>query len=321
MSAAPLKVACLGECMIELRPHAPGLLAQGYAGDTYNTAVYLKRLDVTGRLELHYATALGGDPFADEMLEAWRAEGVGEGLVRRIPERTTGLYAIRTDATGERHFSYWREQSAARVYLEGAPAPLEACAETIDLLYLSGITLAVMASALGGRLEALLERIRAAGGKVAFDNNYRARLWPSAQDARRAFEHAYAHCDIALVTLDDEAAINPAHAAEAQLARVLALPCTEVVVKRGARPTLVREAGRAPIELPVLPVASVVDTTGAGDSFAAGYLTRRLAGAGVEDAVDLGNRLARLVIQHPGALVPRAAMGELLAAERARAAR
>jgi 2-dehydro-3-deoxygluconokinase len=321
MSAAPLKIACLGECMIELRPHAPGLLAQGYAGDTYNTAVYLARLDVDARLDVQYATALGGDPFADEMLAAWRAEGVGESLVRRIPERSTGLYAIRTDAAGERHFSYWREQSAARAYLEGAPAPLEACAETIDLLYLSGITLAVMASALGGRLEALLERVRAAGGRVAFDNNYRARLWPSAQGARRAFEHAYAHCDIALVTLDDEAAIDPAHDAEAHLARVLALPCAEVVVKRGARPTLVRAAGRAPIERPVPAVASVVDTTGAGDSFAAGYLTRRLAGASAEDAVDLGNRLARLVIQHPGALVPRTAMDELLAAERARAAR
>ena len=321
MHADPLKIACLGECMIELRPHAPGLLAQGYAGDTYNTAVYLKRLDVDGRLDVQYATGLGGDPFADEMLEAWRAERVGERLVRRVPERTTGLYAIRTDSSGERHFSYWREQSAARVYLEGAPSPLETHAESIDLLYLSGITLAVMASSLGGRLPVLLQRIRGAGGRIAFDNNYRARLWPSPQAARSAFEMLYRHADVALVTLDDEAAIDPSRDAAAHLARVLALDCREVVVKRGEQSTLVREAGRAPVEVPVQPVARVVDTTGAGDSFAAGYLWRRLAHAPVEAAVALGNRLAGIVIQHPGAIVPRAAMAGLVADEAAGAAR
>ena len=188
------------------------------------------------------------------MLEAWRAEGVGEELVRRVPERTTGLYAIRTDPSGERHFSYWREQSAARVYLEGTPAPLELHAESIELLYLSGVTLAVMASALGGRLPALLHRIRRAGGRIAFDNNYRARLWPSPQAARAAFEMLYRHADIALVTLDDEAAIDPSLDGAAQLARVLALGCREVVVKRGEHSTLVREAGRAPVEMPVQPV-------------------------------------------------------------------
>ena len=131
----------------------------------------------------------------------------------------------------------------------------------------------------------------------------------------------YRHADIALVTLDDEAAIDPSREADAHLARVLALDCREVVVKRGERSTLVREANRAPVEIAVEPVPRVVDTTGAGDSFAAAYLWRRLAGASVEDAVALGNRLAGIVIQHPGAIVPRSAMADLLTAERARGAR
>ena len=131
----------------------------------------------------------------------------------------------------------------------------------------------------------------------------------------------YAHADIALVTLDDEAAIDPSRDAAAHLDRVLALDCREVVVKRGERSTLVREAGRAPVEIPVQPVMRVVDTTGAGDSFAAAYLWRRLGGAPVEEAVALGNRLAGIVIQHPGAIVPRNAMADLLEGERVAAAR
>jgi len=86
---AALTIACLGECMIELRPHAPGLLALGYAGDTYNTAVYLKRLDAEGRLAVHYATGLGEDTFADDMVDAWREEGIADDLARR--QRRTRL--------------------------------------------------------------------------------------------------------------------------------------------------------------------------------------------------------------------------------------
>ena len=304
-------VVAIGECMGELSLGAHGAAQVGYAGDTYNTAVYLKRLDATGRLRVHYATALGSDSFADDMLDAWQEEGIEADLVRRIADRSIGLYSIRTDSRGERQFSYWREQSAARLYLEGDLSPLEQRAYTVDLLYLSGISLAVMASALPERLRALLERIRAHGGRIVFENNYRPRLWPAGNAARDAHALLYAHSDIALVTLDDEAALHPGLDAEELLSRVLALPCAEVVVKRGALPTLVREAGRAPIEVPVEVVANPVDTTAAGDSFAAAYLARRLAGGSAEEAAALGNRLAGVVIRHRGAIIARSAMAEL----------
>ena len=308
MSPAPLRIACLGECMIELRAHAPGLLVQGFAGDTYNTAVYLRRLDPAGHFQVDYATALGSDSFADDMLDAWQQEGIGAGLVRRIADRSTGLYSIRTDAHGERQFSYWRDHSAARAYFDGPPSPLEEQAETIDVLYLSGISLAVMASALPQRLPALLQRLRRRGTKVVFDNNYRARLWPGAEAARKAFAALYANCDIALVTADDEAALHPGLPGAEIERRILELPCAEVVVKRGSLPTLLRLAGRPVAEVPVRAVAVPVDTTAAGDSFAAGYLACRLRGGSAEAAAALGNRLAGVVVQHPGAIIGRAAM-------------
>ncbi|MBX3622143.1 MAG: sugar kinase [Rhizobacter sp.] len=315
----PLRVACLGECMVELRalaagPHsaAPGastLLAQGIAGDTYNTAVYLRRLTSPDHLRIDYATCVGGDLFAPSLFEAWRDEGIGEALVRTVPDRSTGLYAIRTDAHGEREFSYWRERSAARAYFEGEPSPLEQQADEIDVLYLSGISLAVMGPALPPRLRALLDRLRARGARIVFDNNYRPRLWASREAAQAAFAQLYALADIALVTLDDERAVQGLAADDDAARHALALPCAEVVVKRGARPTLVRVAGQALVEVPVQPVARVVDTTAAGDSFAAGYLAKRLMGAPADVAAQWGNRLAATVIQHPGAIVPREAMG------------
>ena len=105
------KAACIGECMIELRQTTGTGLARGYGGDTLNTAVYLSRLGV----QTDYITALGDDPFSDEMVAGWNAEGVGTGHVARLPGKLPGLYVIQTDAAGERRFYHWRENSAARM--------------------------------------------------------------------------------------------------------------------------------------------------------------------------------------------------------------
>jgi 2-dehydro-3-deoxygluconokinase len=308
-----LRIACLGECMIELRKVSPTLLAQSFAGDTYNTAVYLRRLDPARHFfDVQYATGVGSDAFADEMLKVWEGEGIGNALTRRIADRSTGLYAIRTDAHGERHFSYWRDTSAARAYFDGAVSPLESEADAIDVLYLSGVSLAVMASALPQRLPALLRRLRNRAARIVFDNNYRARLWPDPQAARDAFAMLYANCDIAFVTLDDEVALHPHLSTTEVVTQIFALSCPEVVLKRGALPTLVRLAGEPVREVVVEVVEHPVDTTAAGDSFAAGYLAQRLRGASPVAAAQLGNRLAAAVIQYPGAIIAHEAMADVL---------
>src|SRR5258707_2128696 len=92
------RVACIGECMIELKQAGSGLFSRGYGGDTLNTAVYLARLGAG----VDYITALGDDPLSDEMIARWAAEGVGTGLVVRLRGKLPGLYMIQTDVQGER---------------------------------------------------------------------------------------------------------------------------------------------------------------------------------------------------------------------------
>lgn len=329
--APALRVALFGECMLELSGQAFGCMQQGYGGDTLNTAIYLARCGGSG-LQVRYATALGDDPLSDGLAARWAAEGLDTGLLRRLPGRLPGLYMIEVDGRGERRFHYWRDQAAARAYFDAAPGatPLEADPLPCDLLYLSGISLAILPPDGRARLFALMARLRAAGGRVVFDNNHRPRLWPDAGEARAAYDSAFAHADTVLLTLDDHQAWlarsqgRPTPVSEAEaLAHAAALPAPELVVKRGARPTLWRQApaGGAPAAapwqaVPAETVAQVVDTTAAGDSFAAGYLARRLAGAGVAEAVACGNRLAARVIQHHGAVIPRAAMADLLSGPR-----
>jgi 2-dehydro-3-deoxygluconokinase len=313
-----INVALLGECMLELsaQPAASTGAFQtmqlGFGGDTLNTAVYLARLAGPG-LGVHYATALGEDTLSDRMAAHWAAEGVGLELVRRLPDGLPGLYMIALDERGERSFSYWRDQAAARRYFDADPTPLEARAAQLDALYLSGISLAILPDAGRERLFALMRRLREQGRQVVFDNNFRPRLWHDVRAARHCCDRALELASTALITADDHQLLHgfPSLAEAVESARGLA--CGEVVIKRGAAATLVRDraVGAAWTEVATERVERVVDTTAAGDAFAAGYLARRLAGASAVDAARFGNRVAARVIQHPGALIPAEHMADL----------
>ena len=305
---APRRIVLFGECMIELRGQVFGAIQQSFGGDTLNTAIYLTRLCADQNLRISYATALGIDVFSDYMLAAWRAEGIDTSLVRLLDNHLPGLYAIQVDASGERHFFYWRDTSTARSYFDASSTPLEDAIGSVSVLYLSGISLAILPAKGRERLLGAMARVRASGGQVAFDNNFRPRLWPDLDQARTLYDRAYALSDLVLITLDDEMALRGETSAEDALSNVLALPIPEVVIKRGVQPTLVRIAGREPLTAPVEPVARVVDTTAAGDSFAGGYLAMRLTGVEPAAAARAANRTAAAVIQHPGAIIPLDAM-------------
>lgn len=297
------RVAVIGECMIELRREGDRLV-DGFGGDTLNTAVYLARMNPG--LHIHYVTALGPDGNSERMLAAWGEEGLDTRLVQRLADKNPGLYWIETDASGERTFQYWRNDAAARYWLErDLDGAVQAALLEMDAIYLSGVSLAVLPAASRGALFELLARFRAGGGRVLFDNNYRPRLWTEAEEARATYRRMLALTDTAFLTLDDEQALWGEESLDELLARTRGLGVTEIVLKRGAAPCLVATV-EGMREVPACPVPSeyILDTTAAGDSFSAGYLARRLAGDGPEQAAKAGHRLAGTVIQHRGAIIP-----------------
>ncbi|MDQ0668879.1 sugar kinase [Pseudomonas sp. SDT2931_S440] len=296
------RIALIGECMIELQHRADGSLQQSFGGDTLNAAVYLRR-ELGEPSTVDYVTALGDDSFSDAMCKHWAEEGLGLGMVQRLPGRLPGLYCIQTDANGERKFLYWRNEAAVRdCFTTPAAEPILAALPTYDVVYFSGITLAVLGEVGRARLLETLVETRKRGGKVVFDNNYRPRLWASVDAARAAYHAVLAEVDIALLTEDDERALFGYEDSEQVFAAYPTI--AEVVLKRGADACLIRWEDER-FEVPALVVDKVVDTTAAGDSFSAAYLASRLKGGSPQDAALAGHRLASRVIQVPGALIPR----------------
>ncbi|MCL2897012.1 2-dehydro-3-deoxygluconokinase [Brenneria tiliae] len=303
-------IAVIGECMIELSQKGTEL-NRGFGGDTLNTAVYIARQVRPEALGVHYVTALGTDSFSEEMIAAWQKEGVNTDLTQRMENKLPGLYFIETDGGGERRFYYWRNDAAARYWLDSADAE-KICRRLarFEYLYLSGISLAILNNASRQRLFSLLRACRANGGKVIFDNNYRPRLWQSREEAQQAYTDQLSCTDIAFLTLDDEDMLWGTQPVGAVLERTHGLGVTEIVIKRGADACLVSQRGQELIDVPAvkLPKEKVVDTTAAGDSFSAGYLAVRLNGGGAREAALRGHLTASTVIQHRGAIIPPEAM-------------
>jgi 2-dehydro-3-deoxygluconokinase len=300
------QIVCFGECMVELSKTLLGGQSWhlGYAGDSYNVAVYLARMGQ----DVAYMTALGQDEFSNEMRAEWAKENVGAELALTHKHRIPGLYAIRVDEGGERSFTYWRGESAARAFFEcsGASAAMAQAAKA-RLLYVSGITLSLFTEDERAKIHRLAEDVRHAGGQVAFDTNYRAKGWPDALAARRAIEGFGKLANILLPTFEDDVALFGDQSAESCAARWLRLGADEVAVKLGrdgcyaaTRDEQQQLAGQA--------VTNVRDTTGAGDSFNAGYLAARLAGHAPFLAAETGNKLAAVVVQNTGAIIPRIVM-------------
>lgn len=303
-------IAVIGECMIELSQKGTDL-SRGFGGDTLNTSVYIARQVPADALKVHYVTALGNDTFSQEMLDAWQKEGVDTTLIQRLDNKLPGLYFIETDPGGERTFYYWRNDAAARFWLD-SPDSADICQRLakFDYLYLSGISIAILNAESRQRLLALLRDCRANGGKVIFDNNYRPRLWQSKEESQQAYLDILACTDIAFLTLDDEDMLWGEKPVEDVISRTRALGVSEIVIKRGADSCIVSDAQGEQHEVAAvkLPKEKVIDTTAAGDSFSAGYLAVRLTGGSAVDAVKRGHLTASTVIQYRGAIIPKEAM-------------
>ncbi len=298
--------------MVELAPapEGAGLFRLGIGGDSFNTAVYMKRLAGAGEARVHYVTALGRDAESARMIAGFHAERLETDLVFRIEGAGPGLYLIETDSEGERRFHYWRGESAARRLMDGARA--EALARALagfDLVYLTGISLAILES---NAREDLLELLAGLGPetRLAFDPNHRPALWDGPAAAAAGARLTGLGATILASAEDAQAlyggALHGAADPAAAVRRWLDAGAAEVVLRRGAAPCLIGVAGTGEfIEVPAQISVAVRDTTAAGDAFNAAYLMARLGGAELREAADAGHALAARVIQTPGALLPR----------------
>lgn len=296
------KIAVIGECMVELYKHKDGNLKQTFGGDSFNCAVYLKR--TLKKAQVEYITVLGEDELSLKMLSFFHNQKLSTTYIDKLKDKSPGLYIIDTKE-GERSFSYWRDQSAAKeLFLTSSLKKLQNDLLSFDLIYFSAISLAIMSEKGRENLFKLVKKARAAGVKVAFDSNYRARLYKNADEARDIYTQAINYCDIFLPSYDDEVELWGNITADKIIDNSLKCGVSEVIISSGKEDIIYNYEGITK-KIKTKRLKKVIDSTSAGDSFNAKYLASRLKGKDIQSSIKKANKLASKVIMHKGAIMPR----------------
>ena len=297
-----LKIACVGEAMIELSiDKVPGSGEVGVAGDVLNAAIYLVR-GLSTRHEVSFVSVIGTDPLSNQMANFIAQEGISIQTLLRDPARLPGIYVVNTDKAGERSFLYWRESSAARrLFQKGHQISFDIL-EGFDVIYLSGITLAILPDPVRAALFEWIEKFRTEGGRFAFDSNYRPRLWSSVAEARQNIEQAWRLCDIALPSLDDELELFGDADETSVLERFRSYGVPFGALKRASKGPIPINATQDE-SLTFIEAKRVVDTTAAGDSFVGAFLASHLTGGTLSEALMSGHNCAATVVGHKGAIL------------------
>jgi len=263
---------CMGEPMLEFSQLPAGadgrvLYLEGHGGDTSNAAIAAARQGAS----VSYITAVGRDMAGESFLRLWVREGVDTSTVIQTDTAQTGVYFITHSETGHA-FHHYRTGSAASRYT-AADVP-EAALRAARMFYASGVSQGISTSAADAVFRAI-DVVKSADGAVAYDTNYRPKLWPAAR-AAATMHAAMAMVDIAFPGMEDAAVLTGLTDPQAILDFYLRLGPKVVALKMGADGAWVATP-EARTHIPAFPV-DAVDASGAGDAFCGAFLARTLAG-------------------------------------------
>ena len=301
------KVLFVGEAMLELVKTSANMLAKSYAGDVYNTSVYMKR--AYPALSASFLSAVGQDLISQEFVQKAKDEKVNTQIIGVSQQHHLGTYMVVNDDTGERSFIYWRSDSAAKSMMSTLSSEQKAFIQAEfgqqSVVFFSGITIAILHPSERKQFWDLLDQLQQAGALIVFDPNYRPALWENPSIAKQEIEKAFALSDWLMPGVDDFKSLYGMTTVNECIDFCQQFNFTELVLKQGEKSVhVVNSNGH--FEFAIVKSTNVVDTTSAGDAFNGIYLGARLENSSPELATKLANYAASKVIETPGAIMPSA---------------
>jgi 2-dehydro-3-deoxygluconokinase len=289
------EIVGIGECLIEFNQTSPHVYKQALAGDVMNTLFYASRLS----RETGFISMIGDDPFSVDIQEFLTKEQIDQSLVARLTGKPNGMYFIQLDDTGEPSFSFRRADSAARELFDHVD--VEQLARYIiaaKVFHFSAIPLAILK-----RRDKLFELLELINGKVviSFDTNVRRSIWTDLTELVDLLPKLANFVNILFVTETDDEALFGARDTNTIFQYYSHLGYRNIILKRGAKGASYSDDGKI-VAIPTPKGVNVLDATGAGDAFNAGYLHGLLEQWTPIRCVCFGNAVAGCAIQERGGI-------------------
>lgn len=257
------------------------------AGAESNVAIGLAKLGH----KVGWFSKLGHDPFGRYIHQFIRGQGVDTSRCIFTDEAPTAVFFKERRSPGQTQVYYYRSHSAAS--LMKAEELDEAYLTQAKILHVTGITPALSNSCLDMVLRAM-DVARQNGLKIVFDPNIRWKLWNKA-DAKRILLDLASRADYILPGLDEGEFLTGSHHPEEMAEALLKLGAQAVVIKLGKDGAYYQTSGNSDDYVPSYP-AQEIDPVGAGDGFAAGFISGLLRDETIEQAVRRANAMGAIVV-------------------------
>jgi len=285
----------IGECLIELSEESSHHYHQSIAGDVFNTLFYANRLG----LKTGFISSFGADEFTENIWRVMDKEGIDRNCTYHSKKNNNGLYIISKRKGKEPHYSFWREDSAAKYILNVLESK-----QILDYIshsryfHFSAIALAVLGDA--EKFLSMLKKI-SKDTIITFDTNYRKSQWGDNGKLRKFLEQA-SHCiDFIFISRTDDYHIFGDREIEEAIRHYAFMGYKTIIFRQGKGDVYLYDNGKID-KIPAMQNVREVDPTAAGDAFNAGFISSHLHGMNMEDCVRHGNACAAFVIERKGAI-------------------
>lgn len=284
----------IGEALIEYSEQSNGIYRQSFAGDVLNTLYYASRLGC----RVSFFSQFGQDSFTNDLIAFLDRTGIDHNNCARSTDKNNGLYIIRNANDGEPSFTFFRENSAARETFVSNEISRQYLQDA-KVLMISAIGLAVFHN-----LESLIEllKVKPTGQRIYFDANVRESLWKDKQKLRQWLLELAPIVDVLSISVLDDEKLFSKRGPKEILEYYISLGYQAVILRNGADDVLLY-ANNSIDTIPIKKASTVIDATGAGDAFNAGYICSMLRQYSPRESVITGNRAARQILAYQGGIV------------------
>ncbi len=277
----------VGTDIFEKKSHRLDDIRLSFGGNALNESVVLSRLGVNAEL----ITKLGDDESGKKVLDFISDNGISTDKVKMASGLKTAINVVLIDQLGERFFLTDPDTNLRKMEYDDIACHTDAMADMVCFP-------CMFTSPLMGipEMSSLFDGIKSKSGRTLILDMTNAKNNETIYDMKEIF----ARTDYFLPNEEELMSISCGLSPEEAARQILSWGTRAVVIKRGGRDTLLCfDEGIIPV--PVYKVEKVADTTGAGDSFGAGFIYGLTKGMSIRDCVLFGNATASCTIEKTGA--------------------